>query len=338
MIDPCGEAWYRAVLMNMEIHRQVHSLLLEARKPVLVCDRRTDGDSLGSALAVADYLATLGKRVPVFVSEPVPLAYEALALRHECVTDPSMFAKREVDLVLVFDCSEVAYVEELLAYAPRRPTVVNIDHHVTNPLYGDVKLVDTNSAATACLVHEWFVANNIRPSAHGATCLLAGVCFDTGMFSNGATNARAFAAASELLLHGAHAPSVIAMLFRNKSVDALRVWGAALSRIREMPEHGAVATCIVCADIHGSDVTQDDVGGLSNFLSLVLETDTVYVLHEMEQGGIKVSMRSRTHDVGRLAQLFGGGGHAKAAGFTMPNARIAFGAEGSWCVEKSAQT
>jgi phosphoesterase RecJ-like protein len=145
------------------------------------------------------------------------------------------------------------------------------------------------------------------------------MCFDTSAFTNSATNERVLNSASELILLGARVQDVIRTMFHNRSLGALRVWGAALERLVEHEATKIVCTCLTRKDIEENDVDDDEIDGLSNFLSLVTDTDTLIVLRETSDGGVKASMRSRTHDVSAHAKLFGGGGHAKAAGFTIAN-------------------
>ena len=98
------------------------------------------------------------------------------------------------------------------------------------------------------------------------------------------------------------------------------MWGSALERLSVHEETKIVSTCLTRKDIEENGVNDDEIDGLSNFLNLVADTETLIVLRETKDGGVKASMRSRTFDVSAHAKLFGGGGHAKAAGFTIPHA------------------
>lgn len=297
-------------------------MLLAAKRPVFVADERLDGDSLGSSLALADYMKGRGVRVPVFVSEPVPAKYQFLPNVGLCTADPAVFDDPAIDLIVIFDCSDGQYLDRLLASRPSRlpasrPITINVDHHATNPRYGHVNQVVTSSPATAEVVYQFFRENHVVPSRDAATCLITGICFDTTVFSNAATNQRAFEAASDLMMGGARIQEVIRNMYQSRSVDALRIWGAALERLRRHPEKGIVATFITRADMDGSGVTEDEVDGLSNFLNLVTDAEVLLVMRETAEGGMKVSMRSTGPDVSRVAKAMGGGGHVRAAGFTV---------------------
>ncbi len=320
--------------MELLTHKRIHELLLTCMCPVFVSDERIDGDSLGSALAMVNFMKQQGKHPQVFVAEPVPEQYRFLPHVDACTTDLCVFEDDRIDLVVVFDCSDAAFVSKLLEHIPSNPTVINIDHHKTNARYGHVNQVLVDASATAEVVHRFFEANHIVPTKESSTCLLAGLCFDTNVFSNSGTNERALDAASQLILSGARVQEVIQTLFHNRSISALRVWGSALERLCDYPAMRLVTTCLTRKDIEDNRVTDDEIDGLSNFLNLVTDTDTLFVLRETKEGGIKVSMRSREQDVSAIAKAHGGGGHAKAAGFTIPNARLVCVDLDCWQIEQ----
>ncbi len=316
-------------------HKLIHDHLLATRRPVLIADERIDGDSLGASLAIADYLKRLGKPVVVIVSSEVPEKYRFLPHIELCTADLSVLSHPDIDLVVSFDCSDGKYVRGLVERMPKRPTVINVDHHATNPLYGDINMVDVHAPATCEVVHQFYVANGIIPSKEAATNLLCGIAFDTTIFFNEGTNSRALDAASDLLLHGARAQDVIRMMFRNRSVAALRIWGTALERLREHEELGSISTCLTRKDLEEAGVTDEEVDGLSDFLNVVVNADTMFVLRETKTGDVKVSMRTSTQNVAAVAKAFGGGGHVKAAGFTVPNAHLVCGKDGCWKVAET---
>jgi len=324
--------------MESYLHRQIHDLLIKAQNPVFISDERVDGDSLGASLALADYMCRHGRKVPVFVAEPIPEQYSALPRINHCTTDRSVFADATIDLVVTFDCSDDIFIRDLLEIIPGEPTVINIDHHATNPRFGHVNQVVETAPATAEIIHRFFIENKIIPSRDAATCLLTGLCFDTNAFSNSATNHKAFETASALIIHGARVQDVIRTMFKSRSINALRVWGAALERLFKHPELDYVSTCLTRKDIEENEVTDDEIDGLSNFLNLVTDTDTLFVLRETASGNVKVSMRSLTRDVSFIAKSFGGGGHKRAAGFTFKDAHLVSDDTGHWRVARTTRS
>ncbi len=323
--------------MEAYLHQQIYKEMRLAEHPVLICDERIDGDSLGAALAFVDVFKQEKRpNSPVFVSEEIPSVYAHLPHIDVCTQDRAIFDDASIDLVIVFDCSDEVYVQQLVQRIPSHPRVINIDHHKTNTRYGHVNLVVVGAPATTEVVYQFFEANQMIPSREAATCLLTGLCFDTTAFSNAATNDRALAMASDLVMYGARIQSVVRTMFKSRSVSALRVWGLALERLHVHPEYDCVITCITRKDIQEHQINDEEVEGLSNFLSLVTDTETLYVFRETSEGHVKVSMRSSSRDVSAIARAYGGGGHEKAAGYTVMDAHLVCGEDQRWRVEKRA--
>lgn len=319
--------------MSYSILGQIRERLIQAKQPLLVADERLDGDSLGSSLAMADYLLRLGKPVRVFVSEPIHEKYRILPHQDICFFDRDELKKTFSDLLVSFDCSDVRYIDEVVSHlSGPKPFVINIDHHVSNPKFGHLHFVDANASATCEIVIRFFYENKITISKEAATCLFSGLIFDTTVFSNDATNAAVLEKASEMLLLGARGNEAIRLLLKNRSLSALRMWGIALERLFDHDEFKAVATAITRNDMETFGVGEEDVDGLSNYLSWALVADTICVFRETRNNGVKVSLRTKNGDVASLARARGGGGHTKAAGFTIKNSRLVCDADGCWRV------
>lgn len=321
--------------MVFSVLEQMHEKMVASSQPLLVADERLDGDSLGASLAVADYLRGLGKPVRVFLSEPVPEKYQFLPHQDLCFFNREELKEINSDLVISFDCSDEAYINNIVACLPGpRPAVFNLDHHITNPKFGHLHFVDVNAPATCEVIHRFFKENKIKVTSTVATCLFCGLVFDTTSFSNEATSAVALASASELLLAGARGGEAIRFLLQNRSVSALRLWGVALERLWFHDEFQAIATCITRADMEMFQVTDEEIEGLQNFLQSVVAHDTICVMRETVEGGVKVSLRTHNGDVAAIARVRGGGGHIRAAGFGVENARLVCLANGCWLIEK----
>ena len=319
-------------------NKQIHEALLRAHNPVFISDERVDGDSLGSSLAMVDFLQTNGKSQPfVYVATAVPEIYSSLPFINRCTQNIEIFSDPTIDLVVSFDCSDSEFIKRLVALIPNAPRIINIDHHKTNTFYGDINQVIIDASATAEVVYGFFENHHLPISKDAATCLFVGLCFDTTAFTNSATNVRTLDIASKLILSGARIQDAIRMLFKNRSVAALRVWGLALERLHFHQDFDSVITCLTRKDIEENQVSEEEIEGLSNFLSLVTDTETIYVLRETSEQGVKVSMRSSTRDVSAIARANGGGGHEKAAGYTIKNAMLLCGENGCWRVERKVE-
>lgn len=316
--------------MESAIYSQIMYHLKRAKAPLIVSDRRTDGDSLGASIALAHFLRDSGVPARVYLSEKLPEQYKRLPGVDWCF-DGSLKGL-DCDLLVICDCSEEKYLQEVLAEISPKPFVINIDHHATNPGFGDLKLIIPESPATSELVFLLFNETSTQITAEMALCLMVGLGFDTTFFRNGATNDRAYNMASGLLRCGVRIPEVLRILHSHRGAQVLKLWGTALSRLRQHKDLGIVSTCLTQRDFSSLGLEESTAEGLSDFLGLSLAPPALMVFRETSDGNVKVSMRTRTGDVSKLARAFGGGGHKKAAGFTLFDKSLKQMSDGSWKV------
>lgn len=292
-------------------------LVQQSKRILLVADGKPDGDSLGSSSGMLNWLLREGKDASAFCAAAIPNAFSYLDNIHRYTNDPAIF-KQAFDLIMTFDAGDLRHcgIDQILPSAPAGYTLVDIDHHATNARYGDVNLVFTDACSTAEVVYRFLVANQIFIDDKIATSLLTGIFTDTSTFANAATTVEGIEAASALCAAGARKTEILNKLFKNRSLDGLKLWGLALSRLKEQKELNLVSTYFLQADIPPGQ--EEAVEGITNFLNATCgQTDTILVLRELPDGHIKGSFRSAKRDISRLAKALGGGGHKKAAGFTV---------------------
>jgi phosphoesterase RecJ-like protein len=294
--------------------------LSAARRPILVAHRKPDGDTLGGMMAVYTWLRDQGREAYAFCVDAPASAYNYFPRIREVLTNPATFTDEDIDMLCVFDAGDLAYagIDTFVAAMPQRPFIANFDHHVTNTLFGDANLVLTNASSTAEVVHGFFTINSVEVTQAMATCLMTGLLTDTSNFSNPGTTVKSLEIASDLLLKGVSMRDITKRLMRNKPVEALKLWGKALERLRWDPVNKTATTALLRTDFDEYPVDDEHLEGLSNFLNHLLKADVVLVLKETADGKIKGSYRSASEvDVAELAKAHGGGGHKKAAGFTV---------------------
>lgn len=290
-----------------------------AKSPLFVIHKKPDGDAIGSALALAHWLEESGRPAPVFCRDPAPGHYDFLPRFGNITADEEIFFQPGVDLIVVLDSGDAMYagVQEIFARLSPEITVINIDHHPTNQHYGELNLVDAGASSTAEVIYNFFVHNGVRVDKYMATALLSGILTDTTNFTNPATTVSSMSAASDLVGLGARANDISKYLLKNKSIDALRLWGRALARLEENKRFNMAIAVIKREDLAGIEAEAEAVEGVANFLNALLNVKLVMVLRETEDGYVKGSMRSTDADVSLLAKAMGGGGHKKAAGFSV---------------------
>lgn len=303
------------------IYKSIFSEIERARHVMLVAHQKPDGDTSGSTLAMAHYLDSIGKPYTAFCVDEIASHLRYLPKAHEVTQDTSHWTAPQFDLVIIFDASDLRYagIEEYVEALTHDFTIINIDHHATNNMYGKVNLVRTDASSTCEVVHD--LLDSVRAlDKNMATCLMTGLITDTGSFSNLATTSSAIQAASKLLLKGVDYKQIQSSTMNSKSVTALRLWGRAFERLKIDPKTKIATTAILQTDLEELGLGDDAVEGISNFLNGLQGVRAVIVLSEREPGQVRGSCRTTDPytDVSKLAMLLGGGGHKKAAGFSLP--------------------
>jgi phosphoesterase RecJ-like protein len=286
-------------------------LLSGARRVWLGTHREPDGDAIGSLLGLGWLLEERGLAVTLACQDPVP-ADVAFLPGSERV---SHIGPAGHDLAVALDAGDLGRLGSLVDAASwRGQTTLVLDHHISNPGYGDVNVVDAGLASTAELVVALAGTLRLPLSARAATCLLTGIVTDTIGFRTSNTTADTLATAQTLMAAGANLAEITAEVFAQRPLAALRLTGRALERLEVRGSVGLVA--LTADDFAAVGADRSEARGLSSFLVTARELAAVAVLHEASaDGSVDLSMRSK-RDVSLLpvAQALGGGGHPQAAG------------------------
>lgn len=287
-----------------------------------------DGDSIGSALGLAQALRGLGKQVTVLRGDS-PLPGYLLHLPGMDTVVPQTFLEidqSEFNLFLILDSASKEQISRTgeVVFAPELKTIV-IDHHSTNSGYAQINLIDSTAPATAQLVYELLAWKKIPISVETATCLLVGLFTDTGGYQYPPTGPATFQAAAAL---SAIAPQYHAALFPIQNTSDARnlaYQGIALRNIELHPlsEGKQLAlTAVSLEELEELDLNPEfaDKSSIANMLKAVVGWEVGVAMVEIEMGTVKVSFRTRdakTYNVGQISAKLGGGGHPAAAGLTL---------------------
>lgn len=319
--------------MDNIITQKIFNSILAAENILLVSHKKPDGDSLGASLALAMALEKMNKKHLVFcIDEPRPY-FSYLPEVENIFCDGDNLDLRYYDLIISLDCGDLKQtgIEEKIVSIFCNAFLINIDHHRTNENFGHLNLVVDNASSTSEIVYELIKSFNVNIDKDMATCLLTGILTDTGNFTNGATTISSLKIAADLLVRGARFNQINESTLKNKPLSTLKFWGKILSRL-EKNESGLVSVVITLNDFEESQLDANALDGVANFLNNLDGAKGILVLKEEGEGIIKGSMRSNDDslDVSAISKLFGGGGHKKAAGFTIKGKLVE--QEGNWIV------
>lgn len=292
--------------------------LLEGADDVaLACHVNPDGDALGSMLGLFLLLREKGVAASASYPDPFVIAprYRILPALGELIPPRSYPAAPSV--MVTFDCGSIDRLGSLAASARAAGELVNVDHHVSNTLFGSLNLVRADAAASAQVVYDLARTAGWSLTRDSAFCLYVGLCTDTGRFQYKNTTRAVFEMAADLLRFDLPVDEISRVLFEEDSFAYLRLLGDVLRRSELDPRLGLVSAVLRSDDLAEFGVSLEETDGLIDSVRRAAEADVACVVKEHEQGESKVSLRSTGRvDVCRVAEEAGGGGHRLAAGFT----------------------
>ena len=305
----------------MTIETQIELQFQQAKKLLIISHRKPDGDTVGAATAIYLHLQNLGKDVNLFCVNQVPENLKFLKGGEAYRNDANALNLNDYDTIITCDCGDLGQtgISDKLMAKPKSFCFINIDHHLTNNDFGDLNLVKAGASSTSEIIYNLFQTLKIKLNRDLTNALLTGILTDTTYFSNGATNINAVSAASDLLIQGANLKQISDKLLRNKNIQILRLWGRILSQLKFNTERKIAVAVISEEDLKTANVSPDAIEGISNFLNNLYDADITMVLTQLDANTIKGSLRTTTDEinVADFAKLLGGGGHKKAAGFTI---------------------
>ncbi|MFA6252996.1 MAG: bifunctional oligoribonuclease/PAP phosphatase NrnA [Patescibacteria group bacterium] len=308
------------MLNHQHLSQAILQEIKQAENILIISHQRPDGDTLGSNLALRKYLSSLGKNVHSFCDSLIPDYLTFLPDSHLIKQDHLLFTKK-FDLVITVDSAtlELTGAQHLLEILPQPYRLINIDHHNSNPKYADINLVLSEACSTAEIIYRLFADWKITLDQDIATNLACGLITDTSGFKNPATSYQSLNIAAELFNQGANLHQLLKITNRSKNIDNLILWGRALERLEKIEKNNIVFTFLTQSDLLETNTDESAIEGIANFLHILKEGKIILVLVETSANMIKGSLRTTSEiDVSEIAKLFGGGGHKKAAGFTLP--------------------
>lgn len=299
--------------VSVESYDQV-ARICESRHDFLLTTSSPDGDAVGSMLAFGLALKHHRKKVLIFSPEPFPENLEFLSGMDLVTTQlpPTSF-----DALIVMDTGS----SNLLFHGNRKiwenlsTCVINIDHHPDNDLYGSLNLVFPESASTGEIVFHLISHLKWEISPQIAECLLTALMADTGAFRYPNVTSTTLKMAAELVEKGASNAKIARQLYASASPSYARLLGQIFANLH-FEFNGRLAWSILTPeDFKKSSATEDTADKMVEHLDILQDVKVYALLRQFEDGRIKVSLRSRDNfQVNKIAAIFGGGGHAKAAG------------------------
>ena len=287
----------------------------KANRVLVIAHVDPDGDAIGSLTAVGQGLQQLGKRVTLACDDNVPPRFQGLPLAGEVRRAPR--ADVQYDLIVAVDCADESRMGWAYESLPEpKPTLANIDHHITNTEFGDVNLLDAEATSAAEILFDLLPALGVNWTPDLAKSVLTGIVTDTLCFRVAGTTHKTLQAAAVLTAAGANLPEITMQAINIKPLSTLRLWREGLINMKM--EGGLLWTSISKEAREAAGFPGNGNAGLVSFLGNAEQAAMGIVMTEMDGGRVIVGLRCRPpYDVSELAMALGGGGHPLAAGATM---------------------
>lgn len=279
-----------------------------------------DGDAFGSAISLKIFLETLGKEATVYTEHPIPSQYQFLP-GIDKVKDIKNLSTDAFNVIVLVDCnnpSRVSYDKEIVEIVKKfEGKKIIIDHHIEDGKsveFTPYRWIEPDVAATGLMIHKLIKTMNGKINHQIATNLYTAIIVDTGNFQFDNTTEEVFLVASELVRAGAKPSFIYQNAFESWSENRFRLFQKMLNSV-EIISSVAIA-CINKKLFDETATTEPDTERFVEFLRILKNVTVSALLREVEQGFIKVSLRSKGDcDVSKIAREFGGGGHKNAAGY-----------------------
>ena len=273
----------------------------------ILTHRRPDGDTVGSAAGLCRGLRSMGKNANILWNPEITPVYEPL-FEGLTVKEPG-----EGDLIIAVDVAEDHMLPKAHSYL-RNSVDLRIDHHGGNREFTPKSLVDSESASCAEIIWDILGELDIQMDEKMAEAIYVGTSTDTGCFRFANTDVHTFDCAADCAAAGADVFGWNQILFETNSLEKLRLQGWMAENVKLFSE-GRLAVCALPKSVEERiGVDEDDMGNLSSFIRSIEGVCLAGLLREAEEG-CKISLRAIPgYNAADVCAMFGGGGHAGAAG------------------------
>ena len=299
--------------MNCSLE-QIAGKIKSATSVLIMTHMRPDGDAFGSSLALSTALDNLGIANEVCVETDIPSNLTFIKGIDKVKKAPT----REYDLLVTVDCSDEqrlgALQSEFLLAKRKKIDTVNVDHHISNigfAKYNFVRECSANCMNVATLIADMGAPFDKKTSEY----LLIGLLTDSGNFSHDDVTEETFLLAAKLVKAGADIRYCNYMLFKTQPKARAALYAKTMSGIRYYHDD---RFAVIVISKENMELCGADNGMTEGFVDFPLNVDTVEVaasVMEVKKGQYKISLRSKEYaDVNKIAGVYGGGGHIRAAG------------------------
>ena len=297
---------------------EIAAILRTRLRFVVISHARPDGDALGCTLAMTLCLRQLGKDVTAWNEDGVPEKFRYLP-GSELVTQPPA-DPQTFDVAVVLDNAVENRAGTARTAIAHADVWINIDHHHTNPRFGDFAYVDPTAPAAGQVLYELFRQCDLPLTYEMADNLFAAISTDTGSFQYPSTTARTYEIAADLIRLGVNVGDLSQKMYESYPRRRLELLRALLNVLRLTSRDRVASFALSAETARTLGIQPEDNEGLIDSIRSIDTVVAAAFFEELGDGKIRISLRSKSPkiDVSKICGLFGGGGHQLAAGARTP--------------------
>ncbi len=294
--------------MDSSFDEAIRDRLAAAQNILVASHIRPDGDAVGALLGFGLALRNAGKQVQMVLADGVPGSFRHL----EGARDVKTRVDGAFDTFITLDCAD--YKRTGKPFEKLGPPDINIDHHITNELFGKLNLVEGQEVATSAILTNHLPVWGFQLTKPVAAALLTGIITDTLGFRTPNVTPESMHQVAILMETGVDMPELYMRGLVRRTFEASRYWGCGLSRLDR--EGDMVWATLTLEDRKAAGYSGNDDADLINIISAIDGFKVGLIFVEQADQRVKISWRALEPgiDVSPIAKHFGGGGHAAAAG------------------------
>lgn len=280
---------------------------------------RPDGDAIGSILALGHALEQMGKSVRYLNNDGCPKSLVFLPGSGKVEVSGEV-GELDVEVAFTLDTAALSRIgEDSLDSIKNAKLLINMDHHISNPGYGDLNYIDSNSPATGQIIYELLVALELPISEISRDSIYVAVSTDTGSFQYPGTTRRTYEMAADLVGRGLNIGEINQLTYDNQPYRRVELMRSLLNTLDRSEDGLLVWWDLRMTTKKELGLVDDDSEGLIDFIRSVQGVVVAVFFEDLDGGKVRVSMRSKDArvNVSEVCGVFGGGGHSLAAGIRM---------------------
>ena len=289
--------------------------LAEADTIAIAGHVRPDGDCVGSCLATYNYIKTYYPHAKVdLYLEPIPNIFKFMKRSEEIQSEwPD---DRSYELFIAQDCGDASRLGNAAKYFETAVHTICVDHHVSNQSFAEHNYIFPDASSTSELIFELLPYERIDREI--AECIYTGIIHDTGVFQYSSTSRRTMEIAGKLMEKGIDFSRIVDETFFTKTYNQNQIMGLALVKSKLHLNGACISSVITKEEMKEYDVLPKHLDGIVSQLRVTKDVEAAIFLYELLDGEFKISTRSKNLvDLSQIAVKYGGGGHKRAAGFSM---------------------